>query len=80
MRLLADSIVDWGALAQVAYISAIAGIAIAAVMGLGITSAMRAQDERGTTSAMVLNAVTVVCVILVAAAVVLGIYFITDKS
>ena len=80
MSLLADSIVDWGALAQVAYISAIAGVAIAAVLGLGIVSSLRAQDDKGSGSALALNAVTVLCVLAVAAAVVIGIYYITDKG
>jgi predicted benzoate:H+ symporter BenE len=77
--MFADSIVDWGALGQVAYISAIAGVAIAGVLGLGIVSALRAQDEREG-GALVLNAVTVVCVLAVAAAVAVGIYYITDKG
>jgi hypothetical protein len=78
MSLLADSIIDWGALAQVAYISAIAGVAIAAVLGLGIVSELRAQAGEG--SVVALRAVTAVCVLLVAAAVVTGIYYITQKS
>jgi UPF0716 family protein affecting phage T7 exclusion len=78
MTVLADSIVDWGALLEVAYISAIAGLAIAAVLGVGIVSSLRAQDTRGST-ALALNGVMVVSVILVAAALVMGIYFITDK-
>jgi hypothetical protein len=76
---LAGSIVDWGALAQVAYISAIAGVAIAGVLGLGIVSALRAQDERGG-GALALNALTVLCVLAVAGAVALGLYFIVHKS
>jgi UPF0716 family protein affecting phage T7 exclusion len=78
MTLLADSIVDWGALLEVAYISAVAGLAIAAVLGLGIVSSLRAQDNSGST-AIALNAVMVVSVILVAGALVTGIYFMTDK-
>ena len=78
MTVLADSIVDWGALLEVAYISAIAGLAIAAVLGLGIVSSLRAQDNSGTT-ALALNGVMVISVLLVAAALVMGIYFITDK-
>ncbi len=78
MSLLADSIVDWGALAQVAYISAIAGILIALTLGVGIVSSLRAQDREGA-GALALNAVTVVSVALVAAALVIGIYYITDK-
>jgi UPF0716 family protein affecting phage T7 exclusion len=78
MSLLADSIVDWGALWQVVYISAIAGVAIAAVLGLGIVSELRAQEGQG--SVVALRAVTVVCVALVVAAIVVGIYYITQKS
>jgi hypothetical protein len=80
MSLLADSIVDWGALAQVAYISAIAGVAIAAVLGLGITSALRAQDQEGGAGTLALNAVTALCVLVVAAAVVVGILYMVDKG
>jgi UPF0716 family protein affecting phage T7 exclusion len=75
----ADSIVDWGALAQVASISGIAGVLIAAVLGLGIVSALRTQDERGG-STPALNAVTVLCVVAVAVAVALGLYYIVHKS
>jgi hypothetical protein len=78
MSLLADSIVDWGALAQVAYISAIAGVAIASILGLAIVSELRAQEGGG--SAVALRAVTAVCVVGVAAAVVVGIYYMTQKS
>jgi UPF0716 family protein affecting phage T7 exclusion len=78
MSLLADAIIDWGALWDVIWISAVAGLAIAAVLGVGIVSSLRAQDAKGTT-ALGLNAVTVISVILVGAALVTGIYFITDK-
>jgi hypothetical protein len=78
MSLLADSVVDWGALAQVAYISALAGVAIACVLGLAIVSELRAQDGGG--SALALRAVTVVCVAAVAAVVAVGIYYMTQKS
>ena len=78
MSLLADSIVDWGALWQVIYISAIAGVAIAAILGLAVVAELRGQDGQG--SVAVNRTVTVVCVALVAAAVVVGIYYITQKS
>jgi hypothetical protein len=78
MTLLAESIVDWGALVEVAYISAIAGLAIAAVLGVGIVASLRAQDSSGS-SALALNVVTVVSVVLVAGALIAGIYFIADK-
>jgi UPF0716 family protein affecting phage T7 exclusion len=78
MNLLAEEVIDWGALGDVVLISAVAGIAIATVLGLGVVSSLRAQDTRGGT-ALALNAVTVVSVILVAAAIAVGIYYITDK-
>jgi UPF0716 family protein affecting phage T7 exclusion len=78
MSLLADSVIDWGALFDVIWISAVAGLGIAAVLGVGIVSSLRAQDNEGAT-ALGLNAVTVVAVVLVAAALITGIYFITDK-
>jgi hypothetical protein len=71
---------DWGALAQVGYISAIAGVAIAAVLGLGIVSSLRAQDAKGGTAALALNAVTAACVLAVGAAVVVGILYMVHKS
>jgi UPF0716 family protein affecting phage T7 exclusion len=79
VRLIADSVIDWGALLDVIVISAVAGLAIATVLGLGVVSSLRAQDETGGT-AFALKGVTVVSVIFVAAAVVVGIYYITDKS
>jgi hypothetical protein len=78
MSLIADSIIDWGALFDVIWISAVAGLAIAAVLGVGIVSSLRAEDAEGT-SALGLNAVMVVSVILVGAALITGIYFIADK-
>jgi UPF0716 family protein affecting phage T7 exclusion len=77
--MLAEIDIDWGALLQVVYISAIAGILIATVLGVGITAQLRAEDSEGGGSVLGLHAVTIVSVLIVAAAVVTGIYFITDK-
>ena len=71
------SIVDWGALLDVILISAAAGLAIALVLGVGIVSSLRAQDHKGNVHA--LHAVTVVSVVLVAGAIAVGLYYITDK-
>ena len=55
-------------------------MAIASVLGLAVVSALRAQDaQEGGASVAGLRVVTVVCVLLVAAAVVVGIYYIADK-
>ena len=77
MSLLADSIIDWGALADVILISAFAGLAIALTLGVGIVASLRAQDHKG--NALALNAVTVISVLLVAAAIAVGLYYIADK-
>jgi hypothetical protein len=81
---IASDIIDWGALGDVILISAFAGVAIALVLGVGIVSSLRAQDVRGTSgsggSALALNGVTVISVLLVLAAIGVGIYYITDKS
>jgi len=72
------TIVDWGALLQVIWISAAAGISIALVLGVGIVASLRAQDHKG--NVLALNAVTVVAVALVAGAIAVGLYFIAHKS
>jgi hypothetical protein len=70
--------IDWGALGEVVWISAVSGLLIAAVLGAGIVASLRAADGAGA-SAVALRAVTVVSVLIVAAAVVTGIYFIANK-
>jgi UPF0716 family protein affecting phage T7 exclusion len=77
MTVFADSIVDWGALLDVILISAFAGLAIALTLGVGIVASLRAQDHKG--NALALNAVTVISVLLVAGAIVVGLYYIADK-
>ena len=77
MSLIADSIVDWSALGDVILISALAGLAIATTLGVGIVASLRAQDHKG--NALALHAVTLVSVVLVAGAIAIGLYYITDK-
>jgi hypothetical protein len=77
MTVFADSIVDWGALLDVILISAVAGLAIALTLGVGIVASLRAQDLKG--NAIALHAVTVVSVVLVAGAIAVGLYYIADK-
>jgi UPF0716 family protein affecting phage T7 exclusion len=69
--------IDWTSLLDVIYISAIAGILIATVLGAGIVAQLRAQDSEG--NAIGFHAVTVISVLFVAAAVVVGIGFIVNK-
>jgi UPF0716 family protein affecting phage T7 exclusion len=75
--MFAEIDIDWGALGQVIWISAVSGIFIATVLGVGIVSSLRAADTAG--NAVALRAVTVISVAMVAAALVTGIYFIADK-
>ena len=78
MSLLATTIVDWGALLDVAIVSAVVGLAIALTLGVGIASSLRAQERQGV-SALALNAVTVTSVVLVGIAVLAGLHFRADK-
>ena len=78
MSPLAATIVDWGALLDVAIVSAVVGLAIALTLGVGIASSLRAQEREGVT-ALALNAVTVTSVVLVGIAVLVGLHFLADK-
>jgi hypothetical protein len=72
--------VDWGKLLEAAYVSAAFGIGVIAVAGLAVVASLQGQDRRRVhQSAIVFDAVTVVCVAAIAAAVVLGIYVMTNK-
>jgi hypothetical protein len=69
--------IDWGALWDVVWISALSGLGIALVLGVGIVSSLRSAEPGA--NAVALRGVTVVAVIIVAAAVVTGLYFMFDK-
>jgi predicted benzoate:H+ symporter BenE len=77
VSVIASSVVDWSALGDVILISVLAGLAIATVLGVGIVASLRAQDHKG--NAVALHAVTIVSVLLVAGAIAIGLYYITDK-
>jgi hypothetical protein len=74
--------IDWGALAQAAWTSVAIGLGVMIVAGVAVTSSLRAQDAKagghGGGSA-VLNVLTITCVFALFAAVVIGIYIMTDK-
>jgi hypothetical protein len=75
------SIVEWGKLLQAAYVSAAFGIGVMLVAGLAVVASLRGQDRRRTHQggAIVLDAVTVACVLAIAAAIVLGIYVMVSR-
>ena len=70
--------IDWAALGEAAWISVAVGLGVLLVAAMAVTSSLRAQDSRGGT-ATVHSALTIVCIVALVAAVILGIYFMTDK-
>jgi hypothetical protein len=70
--------IDWSALGQAAWTSVAIGLGVLLVAGVAVTSSLRAQDSRGGDST-VLNVLTIACVVALLAAIVIGIYIMTDK-
>jgi hypothetical protein len=73
--------VDWASLLEAAYVSAAFGIGIMLVGALAVIASLRAQDRQAAHQHGVVayNLVTAVCVLAILAAVVLGIYVMTQK-
>jgi Na+/proline symporter len=73
--------VEWSKLLEAAYVSAAFGIGVILVAGLAVIASLGAQDRRQSHQggAVVLNAVTILCVAGIAGAIVLAIYAMTDK-
>ncbi len=75
--------IDWAALGQAAWTSVAIGLGVMLVAGIAVTSSLRAQDARGWGhgggAAAVYHVLTVACVVALLAAVIIGIYFMTDK-
>ena len=72
--------VEWGKLVEAAYVSAAFGIGVILVAGIAVVASLRAQDRRRAhQGAVALDAVTVVCIVGIAAAIALGIYIMTQK-
>jgi hypothetical protein len=74
--------IDWAALGQAAWTSVAIGLGVMLVAGVAVTSSLRAQDANagghggGSTA---LNVLTIACVVALLAAIVIGIYIMTDK-
>jgi hypothetical protein len=75
--MFAAAVINWGALWQVIWISAVTGIAIATILGAGIVASLRSTEPGA--HAVVLRGVTAISVILVAAAIGAGLWFMFDK-
>ena len=74
--------IDWGALGEAAWVSVTVGLGVLLVAAVAVTSSLRSQDARANGdggAATAFGALTLVCVLGLAAAIVLGIYFMTDK-
>ncbi len=80
--MIADAVVDWGALLEVVWTSLLGGIGVTAIFAVAILGATRAVDLRRAGSAVGAGAygvLTVAALAAVALAVVLGIVVMTSK-
>ena len=74
--------IEWDLLGEAASISIAVGLGVLLVATVAVTSSLRGQDARAAGqggAAVALNVLTVVCIVALAAAIVIGIYFMTDK-
>ena len=73
--------VEWSKLLEAAYVSAAFGIGVILVAGIAVVASLRAQDRRSAHAggAVALDVVTIACVVLIAGAIALGIYIMTQK-
>jgi UPF0716 family protein affecting phage T7 exclusion len=73
--------IDWSSLLEAAYVSAAFGIGVLLVAGVAVIASLQAQDRQKAHQGGVvaLHVLTGVCVLAIAAAVVLGIWVMTDK-
>lgn len=80
--MIADAIVDWGALLEVVWTSLVGGIGVTAVFAVAILGGTRAIDLRhagNPAAAGVYGVLTALALAAVAVAVVLGILVMTQK-
>ena len=80
--MLADSVVDWGALLEVVWTSLLGGIGVTAIFALAILGGTRAIDLRhagNPAAASAYGVLTALALVAVAVAVVLGILVMTQK-
>lgn len=73
--------IDWASLLEAAYVSAAFGIGVMLVAGVAVVASLQAQDRQRAHQggAVALHVLTGVCVLAIVAAVVLGIWVMTDK-
>ena len=84
MRVLADSIIDWGALGKVVLYSLIAGVGVPAVYALAVLGAARSTDpqrrDRGGVGATAYALLAVLGGLACLGAIAYGIYLMANKS
>ena len=73
--------IDWASLLEAAYVSAAFGIGVMLVAGVAVVASLQAQDRRQAHQggAVALHVLTGVCVLAIVAAVVLGIWVMSEK-
>ena len=79
----ADPVVDWGALLEMLWASVVGGVGVTSAFAVAILGTTRAVDLRRDghgLAASVYGVLAVVALVAVAAAVVLGIVFMTSKD
>jgi hypothetical protein len=77
-----SSIVDWGKLVEAAYTSAIFGLGVMLLGGFAVFASLKGQDlkkEQHGGGAIAYDVATGACVLGILAAVVFGIYIMTQK-
>jgi hypothetical protein len=79
--MILGSVVDWHSLGQAILSSVVIGLAVVLVAGVAVVASLRAQDARAKHQegeVVVFSAVTVLCVIGIGAAIVAGIWAMTQ--
>jgi hypothetical protein len=73
--------IEWDKLLEAAYVSAAFGIGVVLVAGVAVVTSLRSQDRRRAHEggAIALDIVTGACILAIAAAIILGIYIMTQK-
>ena len=71
--------VDWGALLEALYVSAIAGLGVIALATIAVSSELRGAESRGSGGSVGYRAVTVLAIVGLVAVIVFGIYIMTQK-
>ena len=72
------TIVDWDSLGEAAYVSIAVGLGVLLVAAVGVASSLKAQDERGSGSAVAYGSLTALCVLALAGAIAVGIYLLAE--